>query len=271
MTVKTKISGVSIASGVALSAVALLTCSAANAAPIVNFDVNVAGGSPYGGASWSQTGIPQVTPGLFSVTHTQGDSPAPLGLSNLGEWTILWNITADDNPSGGGMATGAQITSGFTVYNNLPDTGVIGQNNLAFSIMVEMQVLPAANTQFFGGGGFTLTVPDSQAAGPVNQILAAGGPIYNFMIDGADVASLYPNGFFLGQSGPGTNSTSQNLSPAQTGPLAGISPVTIGIRLDFVLTPGEVLTFNGVFAFIPAPGCLAMLALAGLTGGRRRE
>ena len=77
---------------------------------------------------------------------------------------------------------------------------------------------------------------------------------------------------FGGTAGPfSTNSTSANLVAGQTGPLAGISPTSIGIRLDFDLTPGETVTFNGAFAFVPAPGCLALLGLAGLTGSRRRR
>jgi hypothetical protein len=266
MAVHTKCSGL-----FAVACGALVISMPASAAPIVNFDVTVLGGTggPFNTA-WAQAGVPTATPGVFNFNQT--NSPFPAGLNGPGnEWSIsVWDFAADDDPAGAGAAAGARLGSVFTVTNNLPEGPNAADNHLYFSIYINMNVHPAAQpTSFFGNGGMTLTAPGG--SGPFNQITAVGGPIWNYQINGADVASLYPAGFNLGLSGPGTNSTSANLSPAQTGPLAGLSPTSIGIRLDFDLTPGETVTFNGVFAYVPTPGGLALLGLAGLARGRRRR
>lgn len=243
----------------------------ASAAPTVDFNVSVLGGTggPFNSA-WSQVGVPTATPGVFNINQT--NSPFPTGLNGPGnEWAIsVWDFSADDDPAGAGAAAGARLGAVFTVTNNLTESGNPAENHLYFSIFINMNVQTAGQpTSFFGNGGMTLTAPGG--SGSFNQITAVNSPIWNFLINGADVASLYPSGFNLGLSGPGTNSTSQNLTAGQTGPLAGIVPNSIGIRLDFDLTPGETVTFNGVFAFVPAPGGLALLGLAGLARGRRRR
>lgn len=251
---------------VAIGAFAIASATYAN--PIVNFDVSVLGGvgGPFN-TSWSQVGTPTATPGVFNFNQT--NSPFPAGLNGPGgQWSVsVWDFAADDDPAGAGAATGARLGAVFTVTNNLAETGNPADNHLYFSIYINMDVYSALQpTSFFGNGGMTLTAPGG--SGGFNQITAVGGPIWNYTINGADVASLYPTGFNLGLSGPGTNSTSANLNGA---PLAGMSPNNIGIRLDFDLTPGETVTFNGVFAYIPAPGGLALLGLAGLLGARRRR
>lgn len=251
---------------------AALFASMASASPIVNFDIVVTGGtgSP-NNVSFVQAGTPTVMPGVFNYQQT--GSPFPTGIQGPNnEWDIsVWNFNADGDPTGTGGSTGAKIGSAFTVTNNLPDVANAAANHLYFSIMVTMPVLASSGpTTFFGNGGFTLSSPGSQFGAP-GQITAIGNPIWNFMINGGDVASLFPAGFNLGLSGAGTNSTSANLLAGQTGPLAGIHPTTMGIRLDFDLTAGETVTFNGVFGFVPTPGCLALLGLAGLTGRSRRR
>ena len=267
MAVHTKCSGLFV---VACGAMALVA-PASFADPIVNFNVSVLGGSggPFN-AAWAQNGVPTATPGVFNFN--QANSPFPAGLNGPGnEWSIsVWDFAADNDPAGAGAAAGARLGAVFTVTNNLVETGNPAQNHLYFSIFINMAVQPAGQpTSFFGNGGMTLTAPGG--SGGFNQITAVNSPIWNYLINGNTVASLYPNGFNLGLSGPGTNSTSQNLLPAQTNPLAGIVPTSIGIRLDFDLTPGETVTFNGVFAYVPAPGGLALLGLAGLARGRRRR
>lgn len=269
MAVHMKCSSLFTVCGLAVGALALAAPTHAN--PIVNFDVTVLGGlgGPFS-TSWSQVGVPTATPGVFNFNQT--NSPFPTGLNGPdNQWSVsVWDFAADDDPAGAGAAAGARLGAAFTVTNNLPETGNPADNHLYFSIYINMNVYTAAQpTSFFGSGGMTLTAPGG--SGGFNQITAVGGPIWNYRVNGADVASLYPAGFNLGLSGPGTNSTSANLSPAQTAPLAGLVPTNIGIRLDFDLTPGETVTFNGVFAYIPAPGGLALLGLAGLLGARRRR
>ena len=97
--------------------------------------------------------------------------------------------------------------------------------------------------------------------------------MWNATIDGLDAVSLFPNGSaFGGSNGPATvDSGPEFLSAAQLASLANQNPSNIGVRLDFDLTPGETVGFVGVFGFIPAPGALALLGLAGLAGRTRRR
>lgn len=260
-----------LAGQVTVLAAMLLGASAADASPVVNFNINVTGGTPIAPIAFTQLGTPTVNPGVFNYQQT--GSPYPTGIVGPNsEWDIsVWNFNADGDPAGSGGSTGAKIGSVFTVTNNLADVADPTANHLYFSIMVTMPVQPSANpTTFFGNGGMTLSSPGSGFGAP-GQISAIGNPIWNFMIDGSDAASLFTPGFTLGLTGAGTNSTSANLSAGQTGALAGLHPTSLGIRLDFDLTPGETVTFNGVFGLIPGPGSLALLGFAGLLGRARRR
>jgi hypothetical protein len=260
---------------------AVLCASSASASPVVQFDILVTGGSggPFG-TSFLQNGAPTPNSDVFNYQHTNpwgGGNVGPLN-GPLGEWVISsWDFNADGDPAGTGGSTGAKINTGFIIKNLRPDgADPLGanpnQNRLQFSIMVTMPVMPSVGpTQFFGSGAMLLTIDES----PNNYagiLSAPNGPIFNYMINGVDVASLFPAGFQMGgTNGPTTAGTSGNLTATQTGPLTGIHPTTMGIRLDFELTPGEQVSFTGVFGFIPGPGGLALLAVAALRQSRRRR
>lgn len=261
------------------SAVVALGVTTAQAAPVVNFNISVNGGTggPFS-TSFSQNGDPTFTPpGVFNYQQSLPyGAPPTTGPINgpANEWSIVsWDFNADGDPSGIGGATGAKIGSGFVVKNNLPDGATPADNHLQFSIMITMNVMPSSGaTTFFGSGGQVLTI-DQSLAGHWGTLSATTTPVWNFMIDGGTAASLFSPGYVLGASnGPSTAGGSANLTPAQTAGLAGIHPTTMGIRLDFDLTPGETAAFTGVFGFIPGPGSLALLALSALmTRSRRRR
>jgi len=257
--------------GAACLGATLIFGLSAQASPTVDFNISVTGGTGAPNYAFTQFGTPTVMPGVYNYQQTGSPFPAGIvGPNNEFEISV-WNFNADGDPTGTGGATGAKIGSAFTVTNNMPDLADPAGNHLQFHILVSMPVLPNIQpTSYFGNGGMTLSSPGSGFNTPA-EIKALNTPIWNFLIDGSDVAGLFNPGFALGFSGAGTSSTSGNLSAGQTGPLAGIYPTTLGIRLDFDLTPGETVTFNGVFGFIPGPGGLALLGLAGLFGrGRRR-
>ncbi len=248
--------------GIALGAIA---ASSAHAA--VQFDISVLGGS--NGAYNNSFGQPGAPTGFPQVLNYQGNLVDPFG-----EWTISnWDFNADGNPTGSGAETGVRIGSVFTVQNNRPDGLTAADNHLYFSIMITQNVAPTATaTAIFGNGGMTLTMDDSPNDFAGN-LTAIGTAIWNYRLNGADVATLFDPSFQLGGSdGPATISASNTaLSAAQTTPLIGTVVTSLGIRLDFDLTPGERVTFNGAFALVPAPGCLALLGLAGLACRSRRR
>lgn len=258
--------------------------SLAHGSPIVDFDIAVSGGS-MGTESfdWSQNGTavtgqpgtynyklsngPYPT-GLFSDGWTDGESPQP-------EWGITnYDFNADSMPGGPG---GVRMFSVFAVENNLADDPIDPMaNRLHFSIMITMQAMPTTGpSSFYGTGAMTLLSPNGGIHDA--QMVANGASIWNYMIDGADVADLFEAGpppYVLGfGNGAGSASTSSSLAATgQAAGLAGMHPNTMSIRLEFDLTPGEKATFNGSFGFVPAPGAMALLGLAGLIGrGRRRR
>jgi hypothetical protein len=256
-----------IVPGLAFGAIALIAAPAAQAGPVVNFAFNVQGGTggPFSD-SFSQNGNPTSDPQVFNFVSPVGGYNGPLN-----EWSSSWNFSADADPSGTGSQMGARIGAGFTVQNNRPDGPTAGDNHLFFSILVSIDVPATTSNFWFGNGGMTLFIDDSPNDFP-GVLSAIGGPMWNFRINGSDATNLFQNGFQLGGSdGPSSPSTSATLSPAQTGPLVGMTPTSIGIRLDFDITPGERVTFNGVFGYTPAPGGLALLGLAGLVGASRRR
>lgn len=240
---------------------------APNATGSVMFDINVTGGSfgPYSN-SFTQGGTPTGNP---QVRNYQGTLNDPFG-----EWSIInWDFNADDNPTGSGAETGVRLGSVFTLQNNRPDGATAGDNHLYFSIMVTQDLAFAMTaTQIWGNGGMTLTI-DESPNGFAGTLSAIGSPIWNYRINNSDAASLFDPPFQLGGSnGPSTISASNTaLNGSQTGPYIGAVVTSIGIRLDFDLSPGERVTFNGALGIIPAPGALALLGLAGLVGRPRRR
>jgi hypothetical protein len=264
MTVFTKKFNRAALVGMAIVAPALI---ASNALAVVQFDIQVLGGTNgvYNN-SFSQNGTATINP---QVLNYQGSLVDPFG-----EWSILnWDFNADQTPSGVGAEMGVRMGAVFTVQNNRPDGATANDNHLYFSIMISQTLAGAMTATAVGGnGGMTLTLDDSpnDFAGTLRAI---NNPIWNYRLNGADVASLFDAPFQLGGSdGPSTVSASNiGLNPGQTGPLVGTVVTSMGIRLDFDLSPGERVTFNGAFFVIPAPGALALLGLAGMVGGRRRR
>jgi hypothetical protein len=262
----------------AIASLLVMSAATAYGSPVVNFDITVLGG--LGGPfhdNFNQNGVFTGNPGVYHYQESGPGSPWPFGVDDgSGSFRILWNFNADGDPTGTGPSNGAKIGANFTVYNNLPELPDPAANHMQFSLIVTMAVQPTPmNTTFLGSGGHVFTI--TQRANDLGQwgfLTALNGPMWNYRIDGNDVASLYPTGYQLGGSGPGTISDSRSLSAAQTAPLADMHPGTMSIRLDFDLTPGESVAFNGIFGMliIPEPGALALLGLAGLLSrGRRRR
>lgn len=255
-----------IGSSALIPAIAACVFGAASveAAPIVNFNVQVHGatGGPFS-TSFNQNGAVTGTPGIFNFDD--GGSPL-VGAGN--EWSIDWNFNADEDPEGAGAAMGVSLGSVFTVRNNLVQTGNPAQNHLQFSILVSMNTLPANAVGYLIGAANNLTSTSSTPGvlSTTNEF-GAGNALWTYQVNGSNIATLFNSGYSLTPaSNPGTVSD----SAGSGGVLAGV-PNNIAIRLVFDLSAGEEVSFNGNLAYIPTPGALVLLGLAGLVSRRRRR
>jgi hypothetical protein len=138
-------------------------------------------------------------------------------------------------------------------------------NNIQFSILISMDVL-ASNAAFFLNGATNNLVSDGNGVATLSTTNAfhPGSALWTYQVDGADFTTLF-NAPFTQTAPAGTSAQNQN----GFGPMTGV-PSSIGIRLDFDLSPGEQVELAGNFTYIPTPGALALLGLAGIAGRRRR-
>jgi len=186
------------------------------------------------------------------------------GLVGLG-WEVDWNAVFNDT-NGGLTAGGAFVTANIVVTNN----DIVNQN---FSLLMTLPTgaLGAATERGSVVGTVTdLTSDDAMVLAP------AGSRIYTPMIDGTPEAPgfLMTDPFSQAAGGAFQSAT---VGPADFGipaPVATSQAIdaSIGILLDFDLTPGDSASFTAIFeVIIPAPAGLPVLAALGLMAGRRRR
>lgn len=129
-------------------------------------------------------------------------------------------------------------------------------------------------------GSVSATLTDVNGNGVASFSNAGANPIYRAMVNDTVVRSLWTtysfsvNGAYLSQStanvsAPGaTQSVFQNELLPSGVPADGL----LAIDLAFTLSAGDSLTFAATFSVAPAPGALAMVAVAGgAVRGRRRR
>lgn len=171
------------------------------------------------------------------------------------------------------------------VYNPDPSiSAVIGfTNNTLLTNTYTLDFLVPASIvgpTFMGGSvGGSLTDANFSGSALVTSGSGPGTFLYQGIIDGAlyPTAGLYPSPtpFAVVIAGETTNipATSFGL-PLGTfpGPVTGVT-TNIGIRLQFSLSPGDSIAMTSLFVVepIPGPGALALLAVGGILGSRRRR
>ncbi len=210
-----------------------------------------------GYGDWDVPGVAALSPGW---NYTGVFSAPASGAETAGLWTISWNTVFDvhDGVAGGG---GAFVTANIVVTNN----DIVNQN---FSLLMTLDTGPLAGVLERGsviGTVTDLTNDDATVFAP------AGGQIYAAMIDGVTEADglLLVDPFSASAGGPFQSGT---VGPASFMADSHAVESSIGIMLDFDLTPGDSASFTAIFeVIVPAPAGLPFLAALGLVAGRRRR
>lgn len=171
---------------------------------------------------------------------------APEGL----DWELEWDIAFSPNP---------ELT-----FNNILVTNTSGTTQ-TFTSTVTMPTTQtfAAPTEMTGTLSGSL-INGSGASATLSAV--PGSSVYTAFIDGNPVQTLLDDPFSV------TTSSSDTFGPAdfvdEPGPALNTS---IGITLEFNLTPGDSASALSSFKVIPEPASLALLGAGGLLLLRRRR
>jgi hypothetical protein len=233
-------------------ALALTPASFGGAIPAVEMTIQVSDGTDM----TFNPGGTDISGGNFNYNGAQADGG--------GDWLITWNFNARPEPS---HPFGALIGTGFVVHND-------SLAPLEFTIKVTLPLNhnAGAPSQFFGGVGFTLTGTGTGLGGADPSYAQAPGPgdaMWKGLLNDAAIPATtlfdFPDSLVVSAADT-SDSESQNIVPGFAGELS-----SIGAELNFVLTPGEILTVTGNFVVIPAPAAFALLGAAALGRRRRRD
>lgn len=184
-------------------------------------------------------------------------------LEKQGQYTIVGGAT------GNGFISSWEIdvdTDPFVVSSfNITNTQATAQ---VFTVTVLLPIVPQLPISS-GIGSVSGSLLDSNDSGASFVGTIAGVPLYEAIIDGSTVMTLYDDPYSLAIGTPTANLPTAGFGPSV---FPGASAV-IGVRNTFVLSPGD--TFQAVSYFfinaVPTPGALALFGVAGVTVMRRRR
>ena len=182
------------------------------------------------------------------------------GISNE-HWTLTWDCIVNDDPFV--VATiNVQNTSGATQnYSNFMNLGIAGTYN---------PTLMSGSVSAGLTNGSPLTTGATLSAG--------ADPVYQAFVDpGANppaasaARTIWDGGYTLSASQLQGSASDNAAFANEIGPGAFTS---IGLKLQFNLTPGDSASVTGIFQIeqVPGPASLAVFAIFGaISGGRRRR
>jgi hypothetical protein len=198
-------------------------------------------------------------PAEFGEAWDNGDGTFTYdgGLSNQ-LWAVDWLVTVDPDPF-----VDAQI--GVT---NTADTFQ------TFTLLMTLPINAIVNATIDGSNSATVTNEFSTEEGAIFRALT-GSSVYKAFIDdpdgsGTPVATLMDDPFSL-ETDPipfDTRSATESFDPAFYGDINS----SIGVMIEFELSPGDSASVNAFFQAVPGPAGAAVFAIFGLVaGGRRRR
>lgn len=228
-----------------------LAASAASAAiPPLNMVVD----DGLGVTAWNAVGT-GVDNGDGTFTYNGGRSSA----GGDDRWAMTWDVTVDPDPF---------ILSNTTITNSTGTTNT-------YVITLSAPIIPLINGSLTGGsvaGSFTTP---SLTGGALTT--NGSNPLYMSIIDGVDYVPLYSGPLSFSRTSPGSvgipDASFGDPIPSLPGP-----PIlsSIGIRLEFVLAPGDQASFTSLFMVVPEPSSIALagtgvLFVVGLIFKRRKR
>ncbi len=225
---------------VSITAILFFAASAVHAAVLPPFTISISDGS--NSASWDSDGVDNGD-GTFTYGGEQTET----------DWDINWNYLHNPDPS----------VDGFIAVKNPLAVAK------TYIITVSAPISPAISPTSLVGGSISGSLTDS--GGATGAILSTNGtnPIFTPIIDGVDyLAGTLIGGFQQFTVAAKNGSITIPAAdfgmpiPSQVGPPALTS---IGLRLEFVLSPGDVASFTSVFVVEPVPEpSTIFLAVSGL-------
>jgi len=190
-------------------------------------------------------------------------------------WALDWNCLVRDRGQYGGQGFGSPGGAAFV------DAEIVVTNTSAstqtFSILMSMGVSDPILPDSLVNGAVAATVTNNSFSGGATLNAGLGDSIYKGFIDLVDpfadtpVATLWDDPYSLSATGAfasADDATDFGVPAPIAGPAVNSN---VAILLTFELSPGDSATVSGFLNVIPTPGVLALLGLAGVTGGRRRR
>jgi hypothetical protein len=215
------------------------------------FNIGFADGfSSFMGPAQKWGSYTQIAPTVWRATGAMYSSPT--------QSTLTWHMSVDPDPF---------VQGTFTVSNDSNETR-------EYTVDFILPISPAIPDASFIAGSVSGTLTDSNGNGSAAMSSIAAGSIYTSLIDGAPVRTLLNGSAFgvstaFGSTNFGTESFGYPVG-SLVGPAASTS---IALQFRFSLSAGDTASFSSVFIVnpIPAPGALALLAVAAGCQRRRRR
>jgi len=166
-----------------------------------------------------------------------------------------------------------QVDSDPVVTGTTSITNTFGTTQ-HITLLFTLPIVPI-NTTTLTGGSFRGTVTDRDGDGATLATFGPGTALYTALLDGNDWQSLYPDSQSVAAGQFLSNNITNTNFGAPIPSLPGPSVLTsIGIRIDFTLTPFDSASFTSNHVVIPVPephtAGLLLLGLA-LIANRRRS
>ena len=216
-----------------------------------NFQVGFSDGfSSFMGPAHQWGSVTQVGPTVWRSTGAMYSTPT--------RSTLTWHMLVDPDPF---------VQGTFTVSNDSSEAR-------DYVIDFVLPISPEIPDQSIIAGSVSGTVTDSNGDGSALMSSISGGSIYTSFIDSAPVRTLLTGtsvgvSTAFGSTSFGAESFGYPIG-SLTGPGASSS---IALQFRFRLSAGDTASFSSIFVVnpVPAPGAVALLAMAWACPRRRRR